>query len=188
MTAKTRQTARHGRALGLSVALMAACVPLALDRPVGAVLALAALCVVAAWISVEDLAFFRIADIAIAAAAALGFAARYAVDGIDGMVWALVGGLAVFGGAAGFAAIYAQARGFEGLGFGDVKLLGASGVWLGVDGVPFQLILAGASALAFVAVRLWVKRRAWRARMRIPFGAFLAPALPIVWAASPWLP
>src|SRR5215208_2178495 len=38
--------------------------------------------------------------------------------------------------------LYFMFRKFQGLGLGDVKLLAASGTWIGVAGVPMQLLVA----------------------------------------------
>ncbi len=57
-------------------------------------------------------------------------------------------------------------KGDHGLGFGDVKLVGALGLWLGLA-TPWMI--AFASGLGLIVV---VARRAWRERL--PFGPILA--------------
>src|SRR5580704_11442483 len=47
---------------------------------------------------------------------------------------------------------YFMFRKFQGLGLGDVKLLAASGIWVGVAGVPLQLLIASLTALAAAGV------------------------------------
>lgn len=78
--------------------------------------------------------------------------------------------------------IYKRVRAREGLGLGDVKLAGAGGVWIGWTMLPIVIEIAALSALAtfLLAPRLTGRAPSWDARM--PFGAFLAPA---IWAA--WL-
>lgn len=61
--------------------------------------------------------------------------------------------------------LYRRSRSVEGLGFGDVKLLGALAVWLQA-GLPWALLLACASAL------LWIGFT--RYRQRLAFGPFIA--------------
>ena len=39
--------------------------------------------------------------------------------------------------------LYFRLRKFQGLGLGDVKLLAASGIWIGIASVPVQLLVAG---------------------------------------------
>jgi len=82
------------------------------------------------------------------------------------------------------AAAYRAARGLEGLGRGDAKLLGAGGAWVGMSAVP-QVIL-GAALLAIVtvgALRLFGIRL--HARSAVPFGPFLALAIWVVWLYGP---
>jgi leader peptidase (prepilin peptidase) / N-methyltransferase len=82
------------------------------------------------------------------------------------------------------AAAYRAVRGFEGLGRGDAKLLGAGGAWVGASLLP-QVIL-GAALLALVtagAMRLIGIRL--HAQTAIPFGPFLALAIWAVWLYRP---
>jgi leader peptidase (prepilin peptidase) / N-methyltransferase len=46
-------------------------------------------------------------------------------------------------------------RKYRGLGLGDVKLLAASGIWIGIAGVPVQLLIASLSALLAAGLLLW---------------------------------
>jgi leader peptidase (prepilin peptidase) / N-methyltransferase len=73
---------------------------------------------------------------------------------------------------------YHWLRGQEGLGLGDVKLGAAIGAWLPLALTPFCFAIAAMAALAFVAVR----RRSLMTNgaLRLPFGAFLCPALWLV--------
>jgi len=78
---------------------------------------------------------------------------------------------------------YVRLRAREGLGFGDVKLAAAVGVWLPVDTIPLCFGLAtGAALLAVLLTRL--RGDMISASTRIPFGAFLCPALWLVFYAS----
>jgi leader peptidase (prepilin peptidase)/N-methyltransferase len=43
--------------------------------------------------------------------------------------------------------LYFKYRKFQGLGLGDGKVLVASAAWIGVAGVPMQLLIASVSAL-----------------------------------------
>jgi prepilin signal peptidase PulO-like enzyme (type II secretory pathway) len=117
--------------------------------------------------------------------AACGVAAGFML-GIE--AWVSLAGFA--GGFLSFALLrraFLALRGYEGLGGGDVKLAAAMGAWLG----PFDLPLAiGAAALLALLVALpplilaqKTTEYAGYARLRIPFGAFLALALLLVVAA-----
>ena len=89
---------------------------------------------------------------------------------------AAAGALARAAGTAGVLAAvrfgYARLKGEEGIGLGDVKLAAGVGAWLPLEHIPVCFALATGAALlyAFHARRI-------RRTSRIPFGAFLCPAL-----------
>lgn len=72
--------------------------------------------------------------------------------------------------------LYFTFRKFQGLGLGDVKLLAASGVWIGIAGVPVQLLVASMAALAAASVMQLAGRTMTR-QTSIPFGPYLALGL-----------
>ena len=72
--------------------------------------------------------------------------------------------------------LYFIFRKFQGLGLGDVKLLAASGVWIGIAGVPVQLLVASLTALAAAGV-VQLTGRSMTRQTTIPFGPFLALGL-----------
>jgi leader peptidase (prepilin peptidase) / N-methyltransferase len=78
---------------------------------------------------------------------------------------------------------YARLRGREGLGFGDVKLAAAVGAWLPLTSVPFCFALATCAALIMVA-SAWLRGASINASVKLPFGAFLCPALWLVFYAG----
>lgn len=78
---------------------------------------------------------------------------------------------------------YGWLRKTEGLGLGDVKLAAAIGAWLPLDAIPLCFGLAASGALAAV-VLAYLSGRAIMRTTRIPFGAFLCPALWIVFFAD----
>ena len=79
---------------------------------------------------------------------------------------------------------YQTYRGVEGLGLGDVKLAAAAGAWTGLDGVGPVMLAACAGAISYVGLIAWQRRPNVTPTMAIPFGAFLAPSIWIVWAFS----
>lgn len=72
--------------------------------------------------------------------------------------------------------LYFRLRKVQGLGLGDVKLLAASAIWIGLDGVPVQLLVAAGSALAVALVLRLVGAQMTR-HTALPFGPFLALGL-----------
>ncbi len=71
---------------------------------------------------------------------------------------------------------YARLRGREGLGFGDVKLAAAVGAWLPLKTIPMCFGLASGGALiAIMLARL--RGETLDCSTKVPFGAFLCPAL-----------
>jgi leader peptidase (prepilin peptidase)/N-methyltransferase len=72
--------------------------------------------------------------------------------------------------------LYFMFRKYQGLGLGDVKLLAASGVWIGLAGVPVQLLVGSLAALA-AAGGLHLAGRTMTRQTSLPFGPFLALGL-----------
>jgi len=71
---------------------------------------------------------------------------------------------------------YSAMRGREGLGWGDIKLAAAIGAWLPLAAVPMCFALATAAALLAVGLA-WLRGHHVCGALKIPFGAFLCPAL-----------
>jgi len=119
-------------------------------------------------------------------AIALGILAAFALNPFE--PW-LNAGLAVARGAWTAAALallrwgYAQIRGREGLGFGDVKLAAAVGTWLPLALIPFCFALATCAALVTVLFAR-LRGESIEATAKLPFGAFLCPALWLVFYAG----
>jgi leader peptidase (prepilin peptidase)/N-methyltransferase len=85
----------------------------------------------------------------------------------------LAGGLL---GAAGFAALalgYQAVRGRSGLGGGDIKLMGALGIWVGLTGLAWVVLVAAASALV---ASLIAARGRFEPSHAIRFGPWLGGA------------
>ena len=78
-----------------------------------------------------------------------------------------------------FRCSYARIRHREGIGLGDVKLAGAIGAWLPLGAIPLCFGLATSGALLVVMYATFRGQSVTRTS-RIPFGAFLCPALWIV--------
>jgi leader peptidase (prepilin peptidase) / N-methyltransferase len=77
--------------------------------------------------------------------------------------------------------VYAQVRGREGIGLGDVKLAVVAGAWLDWQMLPIAVEIAACSALSVYVVRHLLFGRPLRAVERVPFGLFFAPAIWVAW-------
>jgi leader peptidase (prepilin peptidase)/N-methyltransferase len=97
-----------------------------------------------------------------------------AVDPVQALVGILAGG----GGLFAVATAYRAAPGRDGLGGGDIKLLGMVGAFLGPAGA-FLTVLIGSLVGTLFACGLMLSRRATRTAA-LPFGTFLAPGAVLV--------
>ncbi|MEZ4813897.1 MAG: prepilin peptidase [Bdellovibrionota bacterium] len=71
---------------------------------------------------------------------------------------ALLGGLLGFGIFFSIGWFYEKIKGVEGLGFGDVKMMGWLGTWLGITGLPVLVLTASLTGLV-VGVIVMIKER-----------------------------
>jgi leader peptidase (prepilin peptidase) / N-methyltransferase len=79
---------------------------------------------------------------------------------------------------------YTRLRGLEGLGWGDVKLAAAGAIWLDWPYLPLALLIAAAAGILVVAGRAMLSGTRIAPSDAIPFGAFLAPSIWLVWFAG----
>ena len=153
--------------------------------------------VLAWWVAVvatvrSDLRAFVIPDGASAATAALGLAVAFGAPLLagDGAVQACDAALSALAtGAACFALFWLtgiafRSLGRDALGFGDVKLAGAAGLWLAPGDAATALEIA---ALAAIAARQVARRGGSLRDKPVPFGAVLAPAAWLVFLLAPVL-
>ena len=92
---------------------------------------------------------------------------------------ALIGGAVGFGVFFSIGFAYEKLKGIEGLGFGDVKMMGWLGCWLGLTGLPVLVLVASITGL-FVGIVVMIKERG-NLKTAIPFGPFLAMGAVVVW-------
>jgi len=76
--------------------------------------------------------------------------------------------------------IYKALRKRRGFGGGDIKFLAAAAAWTGLLGVPWIVLIASISGLAF-AIFASLHGRAMKADTRIAFGPHLSLGLLITW-------
>ncbi|MGE0022390.1 MAG: A24 family peptidase [Hyphomicrobium sp.] len=136
-------------------------------------------------ITLIDVATLRIPDPLTLAVFALGIAVA-AFRGWEALMWGLlaaaIGFLILFG----VGEFYRRVRGRSGLGFGDVKLFGAAGVWVGAEGLASVLLAGCVAALIALAVARLAGRRVG-ATTPFPFGPFLSFGFWTTWCAGPLL-
>jgi leader peptidase (prepilin peptidase)/N-methyltransferase len=103
------------------------------------------------------------------------------VQGGASEIWqSLVEALILFGVAWAFQAIYRAIRGFDGLGFGDVKFTTAAVLWIGIAAIPGLLLIAVVSA--FISLLILKREGVALGRSKsIPFGPHLAIGLWLSW-------
>lgn len=89
-----------------------------------------------------------------------------------------------FGAFAAVILLYRHLRGRDGMGWGDAKLFGAAGAWVGTAGLLTVLLWACLTALAAVLV-LHIATGAMDRATRIPFGPHLAFGTWLVWLFGP---
>ncbi|MFA5950911.1 MAG: A24 family peptidase [Hyphomicrobium sp.] len=139
-------------------------------------------------ITATDLAEFRIPDWLSLPAICAGLLAsgRFLNPNTDDLIAYPHAIAAVMGGGSlwAIAALYARLRGHDGLGFGDVKLAAAAGAWVGPDLLSLVVLLASSSALVAVLGTAWLRGQPVDLKGRVPFGAFLAPSIWIVWVIA----
>lgn len=131
------------------------------------------LCAVLAWIDIRD---GIIPDWLNLAIAGLGLA-KILLTGDSSAATEAIGEGAVIAGVFWLLRrLYFAFRGIQGLGLGDVKFLGAAGIWVGISGIPLVVLVATLTALTCVGV-MQASGRAHTARTSLPFGPFLAAGL-----------
>jgi leader peptidase (prepilin peptidase)/N-methyltransferase len=133
-----------------------------------------------------DARSFLLPDIVTGGAVLTGLVTTSVLDPVDpwaGLAAATAGALLV-GSALWLARwAYARWRHREGIGLGDVKLAAAIGAWLPLDMVPTCFTLATSAALVAVLAARW-RGEAVERTARVPFGAFLCPALWLVYFST----
>ncbi|WP_170285097.1 prepilin peptidase [Microvirga aerophila] len=135
-------------------------------------IALGILLLLMAYVAIIDIKFMIIPDPVNAAIFLTGMAASLAlavVNPLSALCASVLGGgfLVLIQGA------FRAYRGYDGLGWGDVKFVAAAATWTGLEGVPLTLLIASVSALVYVGVRQTLDRR-FNMHHRVPFGPFLA--------------
>lgn len=85
----------------------------------------------------------------------------------------------------GLRKLYSLARGRTGLGLGDVKFLSAATLWLGPLGLPWLVLFASISGLAWHLIMTYRGGGAASLLQRVAFGPHLAVGFLLTWIWQP---
>lgn len=140
-------------------------------------------------IVLTDLRGFTIPDLLSLPAIPLGLLANAilapAVDAYAALADGLAGAIIGAGTLYLLRAAYFRFRGVEGMGLGDVKLAAVAGAWLGPGGLAPACLLACVAAFIGIGLTAALRgREQIHARLAIPFGSFIAPAIFVMWMAQ----
>lgn len=80
---------------------------------------------------------------------------------------------------------YFSLRKIRGLGLGDVKFIGAAGIWIGFSGIPILLLIASLTAILSAGI-MRLAGRTMTSQTAMPFGPFLAIGLLFALALKPY--
>lgn len=69
--------------------------------------------------------------------------------------------------------VYLYWRGIEGIGLGDIKLVGIAGLYIGIQGIPFMLLIGSLSTLCIAIPYMLIKKKK-DMKLMLPFGPGLA--------------
>ncbi len=103
---------------------------------------------------------------------------------IPGWESAAIGGLVGFFGSWAFREGVYRVKGVEAMGFGDVKLFGAAGVWVGAEGVVSAALLGSVLTLVVIGIRYAITRKGGM-KDEIPFGPGICAGLLITILIGP---
>jgi leader peptidase (prepilin peptidase)/N-methyltransferase len=137
---------------------------------------LALLCLASVSLAWIDLRYGIIPDWLNLLIAVIGLARALLFEGWEAALGAGSEGIAIGAIAWLLRRLYFMFRKYQGIGLGDVKLLAASGIWIGLAGVPVQLLVGSCAALA-AAGGLHLAGRTMTRQTSLPFGPFLALGL-----------
>jgi len=133
------------------------------------------------WISVVDIQRFEIPDLAAALLVLTGMVCVYALGlpVLDHLIAAMLWPLLFW--AVGVA--YMHWRGFQGLGFGDVKLMVGIGAWLGFGQTTLVVFAAAMAGVLVLLVTNLIKRKSISdiGTRAVAFGPFLCLSTWVIW-------
>lgn len=113
------------------------------------------------WLSAIDLKLRLLPDELTLLLAGLGIAFRYVAWPYSGPWFDVLLGIIAGGGALGLVRLVAnRIYGFETMGLGDVKLLAAGGIWLGLEGAITAMCVGAIAGMIHGLIQLfWTRRK-----------------------------
>jgi leader peptidase (prepilin peptidase)/N-methyltransferase len=129
---------------------------------------------------ITDARFFRLPDLLTAAAFFLAIAIIYFTPERE-LIFHLITGVIA---SATFWLIrygYQKARGTQGLGMGDIKLIASIGLISGPFGLPTIVLVATLLAIAYAVLRGIITGQPTNGKVALPFGSFLCLSTTIFW-------
>lgn len=114
-----------------------------------------------------------------------GLLYAYADSGLDALPQRLLtaAGVTIF--FLGLRKLYSMMRGETGLGLGDVKFLTAASLWLGILGLPWLVLFASISGLAWHII-MTIRSKPASPLLRLAFGPHLAVGFLLAWTWQPY--
>jgi leader peptidase (prepilin peptidase)/N-methyltransferase len=129
------------------------------------------------WLIVPDILSLPAIPAGLLASGSLLDASSVGLIQLEHLIGAAAGGIGLWL----LRVLYYSLRGREGLGLGDVKLCAVAGAWTGWQGLSSVLLLAASLALTFIIALTLLNRGALSTTAKVPFGAFLAPSVWLIW-------
>jgi leader peptidase (prepilin peptidase) / N-methyltransferase len=134
-------------------------------------------------LSLIDIRTHRLPDSLTLPLAAIGLSLPFWMEAGLPFELRLVGTAIGFASLWAIAALFRRLRGYDGLGLGDAKLLGAAGAWLGPYALAPLMLIATCVALIAIGGAVLAGQRV-SARTAIPFGPFLCLGFFTMWMAQ----
>jgi leader peptidase (prepilin peptidase)/N-methyltransferase len=132
------------------------------------------------WLSWVDIRTYRLPDVGTLSLVGLGLLAAWTTSGATGFLNSLASACLGYVALAMLSFAYRAARGRDGLGLGDAKLLAAAGAWVGWALLPLVVLIGAVLALGYISV-LHLLGRSVSMDTRMPFGPFLSVGFYSCW-------
>ena len=130
-------------------------------------------------LAIFDILTKRLPDIATLPFLIIGLSQSYwlyNIQFLDSLFGVITGGAVT----ATVAVAFSKLKGRTGVGWGDVKLIGAFGAWIGWQALPLFILLSSVSGILFIFFKSRVTKRI-NINQQIPFGPFLCASGWLIW-------